>query len=1777
MECLKKISRALFSVLLVIGLIPGLAYAAPIADEEPSTHVSAPLDLGDSDANDDSYPITSSTGSEEAVFANDVTKEARDLEAGSQNQEVVIGDTETTNTTYYQPFDFYDKNALSEQIYTTQEIGTGGSIESIAFQISEIEPEKTIDRSLAIYMGHLPASTASLSSAYVAPADFALVCEREGYVPSNEIGWDTIVLDTPFDYNGTDNLAIVVLTSDGSQYSSKLKYKATKTSTSTAIHKGNDNKVYSSIDIALGDSAKSFSSTQDRPNLKLDISVCDHANKTLKQTVAPTCTEEGYTVYHCNDCDKDVKLDKVDPLGHDEQVNVTLAATCEADGSKTTTCKRVGCDYSAIEVIPATGHNWDWEHATIPDADGNTTATCLNDPTHKKTRNIYVNEWEGNAEAWSEGDGTEANPYIIESVANLAYLADQVKNGNAYSGTHFRLGVDLDFKNIPWTPVGVYVPSSSYSGVERAFSGVFDGGNHSISNLAVSSSESGDGISLGLFGMVDGASIRNVNVASGEVKYDSYSSASLGGIVGYAKGTVCIENCHNAASVSGGGRQGGILGKLKEGATLSMSACGNAGDIVTTKSGAEAGGLIGEVSRSYTSQTTVAIQDSCNTGDVEATGSSSHAGGLIGYVNYSALACKASYSNADVMSVNAGGLIGYMGSDSGMKSLEFTSCYAAGTVEGSTSEGGIIGTVNGTMLAQDKAKFVNTAYPMTSGGAIGKNIDAGYFTNCLECDRELCNASSTVALLNTGLDSQEVNGTMTPVFSVGATAPVLYWELDTLPEPATQRAATFTVSPVGSTLALTDTITNQAVAVTKDAAVSSADADVFKATLDPTHDYSLAISKQYYEGQTVAIYASPYQDSYEGSYVLESVFNKEVVIGNPGASSQSYAYYYAPYRAYNKNVVTEEIYTADEINAHASTGSIKNLSFCVDTTGALETDLKIYLGHTTATNTGTSAVSYVEPTELQLVYDGHLTLGQATGWETIEFDQPFAYDHESSLAVIAVRSSTSTSSSLRYKVESTGSTRQVWGRYASSPNYTDLQTALDDAAGTAITASYAAYRPVVRFGINSCTHSEVTAADTKTIAPTCTERGYTATTCPMCNAVISKTYNAEPLGHDLCEEVTLAATCESEGVKHISCTRCDYATDEDISALGHNWDWEHATVLDDKGNVSAGCLNGCGKTKTKNLYVSEWDGSAVAWAAGDGSEANPYQIESAENLAYLAQQVDAGEKYADKHFELTTNLDLKNLPWTPIGSGGSSSTATVFSGTFDGVGHTIANLNISQSSSGSRGYGVFGGISGATIQDLHVISGEISVAVESSYGSGYVAGLVGYTATDSENAIIRCSNAANVAGYTVGGIVGYNNGDVTIEHCKNTGNITSPLSQSGYAGGLVGNQFKAVTMTSCYSTGDVSGANAGGLAGRAGYSATYPFAASNCYVSKMPTGTNVGGLFGRINTSAAGALSASDCYWPGASNGAYGATTNPAEGSITDCAGFDDFMSDEALSKLNAGLGKVTYNDEEMDVFSTFEAGDIDHPILFWEPRVPIEITAPSDSIAFVIDEASPSAATPQTSTIDYNGALELSVSSADDTVATAALITDDEGIITLTVTPVGAGTTVVTITDGKRTLEIQAIVAKVAAKGGSLRMDTSPAGDYSSTSLRMGFAIEMPRGMDASDVSWQWKYGPDGAVDDNLICPGVNYQMDGDTLVTNIVFTGVNAANYEKELAAQLEYTMTFTDEDGQVHTVSSTQPVQTKSVLGVAQAISQNDSATPAEKQYATGILRQSAAARS
>ncbi len=158
-------------------------------------------------------------------------------------------------------------------------------------------------------------------------------------------------------------------------------------------------------------------------------------------------------------------------------------------------------------------------------------------------------------------------------------------------------------------------------------------------------------------------------------------------------------------------------------------------------------------------------------------------------------------------------------------------------------------------------------------------------------------------------------------------------------------------------------------------------------------------------------------------------------------------------------------------------------------------------------------------------------------------------------------------------------------------------------------------------------------------------------------------------------------------------------------------------------------------------YVDDVEVS-VPWL-GNGTEQNPYLITTTEQLERLAEWVNNGNDFNGKYFRLANDLNYNNTAnnHTPIGNGSYR-----FLGTFDGNGHTISGIRIS----GSDSYlGVFGGCNGGMVKNLTLTDAQIS-------GDSRVGGIVGdnYLGT-VENCHVTNSTLSG-SGQYIGGAVGWN-------------------------------------------------------------------------------------------------------------------------------------------------------------------------------------------------------------------------------------------------------------------------------------------------------------------------------------------------------------------------------------------------------------------------------------
>ncbi len=314
----------------------------------------------------------------------------------------------------------------------------------------------------------------------------------------------------------------------------------------------------------------------------------------------------------------------------------------------------------------------------------------------------------------------------------------------------------------------------------------------------------------------------------------------------------------------------------------------------------------------------------------------------------------------------------------------------------------------------------------------------------------------------------------------------------------------------------------------------------------------------------------------------------------------------------------------------------------------------------------------------------------------------------------------------------------------------------------------------------------------------------------------------------------------------------------------------------------------------------------IPYAGGNGTEEDPYQIATAEQLLALSAAVNDGSVngYPGVFFALTDDIDLKDIVWQPIGHmdlTDMSNYSCMFMGTLDGRGHTISNIFF-HSDYPVCGVGVVG-MSLGEVKNLTVRN--VDIRCEDTYSMA-VGGVVGYnmgvihdvTLTGENNIagvnatggiaggsmqpVWNCSvdgttihvlgsndfssgriiqeDIAECGGLIVGGFFGG-----TIDHCTAKGTVIAEGNEPVGLGGIAGCLEMMDSITNCTVEVEIisekGGHAIGGLCGYSGthpvgdialssegvQSSVYPGVIDNCHVTakmNIPGATHTGGLVG---------------------------------------------------------------------------------------------------------------------------------------------------------------------------------------------------------------------------------------------------------------------------------------------------------------------------------------------
>lgn len=315
---------------------------------------------------------------------------------------------------------------------------------------------------------------------------------------------------------------------------------------------------------------------------------------------------------------------------------------------------------------------------------------------------------------------------------------------------------------------------------------------------------------------------------------------------------------------------------------------------------------------------------------------------------------------------------------------------------------------------------------------------------------------------------------------------------------------------------------------------------------------------------------------------------------------------------------------------------------------------------------------------------------------------------------------------------------------------------------------------------------------------------------------------------------------------------------------------------------------------------------ASIFAGGAGTEDDPWQIATAEQLLALSATVNDGsaQGYPEQFFVLTEDIDLAGVDWQPIGHmdlEDMSNTSCMFFGTFDGQGHTISNVTFSSD------YPVCGvGVIGMNLGEVKNLTVEnVQIRCEDTYSMA-IGGIVGYnmgavhdvtligkndiagvnatggicggstgttwncTVEDatihvlgdndfSDGRIIQC-DIGECGGLIIGGSFGG-----TMDNCTAKGTVIAEGNEPVGLGGIAGCLEMMDRVTNCTAEVEIISEKGGhAIGGLCGYSGThsvgdialategvqtteYPGIIDNCSVTvkmNVPGATHVGGLIG---------------------------------------------------------------------------------------------------------------------------------------------------------------------------------------------------------------------------------------------------------------------------------------------------------------------------------------------
>lgn len=181
-----------------------------------------------------------------------------------------------------------------------------------------------------------------------------------------------------------------------------------------------------------------------------------------------------------------------------------------------------------------------------------------------------------------------------QTVAVASVWFAQQAQTNTFEGRTVTLAANIDLNGQEWTPIAEGSRSgNTYSEGDAHFDGTFDGNGLTIAGLTISALPQGASpdYAVGLFGVVDGGTVRNFTLA--DIAIDVEASECAGGAVGLLVGGGTAENIIVSGSITAGRGNGGVVGRMT--VSGAIRGCTNNAAVTGVDAGGNTGGIVGHL------------------------------------------------------------------------------------------------------------------------------------------------------------------------------------------------------------------------------------------------------------------------------------------------------------------------------------------------------------------------------------------------------------------------------------------------------------------------------------------------------------------------------------------------------------------------------------------------------------------------------------------------------------------------------------------------------------------------------------------------------------------------------------------------------------------------------------------------------------------------------------------------------------------------------------------------------------------------------------------------------------------------------------------------------------------------------------------------------------------------------------------------------------------------------------------------------------------------------